>query len=72
MIGFNKNFVSFTVYATALSGALNKFITFTVRFLVLLFTLKLQSIPVIPKLVIYISANYTKTTYTCFLSTTPK
>jgi hypothetical protein len=28
-IGFLKNFVSFTVYATTLSGALNKFITFT-------------------------------------------
>jgi len=25
MNGFNKNVVSFTVYATALSGALNKF-----------------------------------------------
>ena len=44
-----KNFVSLPVYATALSGALNKFITFTVIFLALLFTPYLQSIPSTPE-----------------------
>lgn len=44
-----KNFVSFTSYATALSGALKSDITFGITFLVLLFTFNLQSKPVTPR-----------------------
>jgi hypothetical protein len=45
---FKESFVLNTFYATALSGALKRFITLSVMFLVLLFTLNLQSKPVIP------------------------